>query len=246
LTVVNLTGEIRSTLRAAGGGGPRSIRNVHGHAGAITSYGVDRNRFKEIRAGWSKQIRDLGLDDKLAIAAELLRTHIEEEGHLAVGAIRSAMDQLAPRHFRTLDSLVDELSSWSMVDDFATGKAGVTPLLLDKFEKETLAMHRRWRKSSRPMKRRAGIVTFTRAVAAGGRYVDEILSFCEELQFDPQDLVQKAVGWSLKDVMRAGAGPKRRAIALVKRMRRSGVPSTISLYALRDLPADERARLLAL
>ena len=61
---------------------------------------------------------------------------------------------------------------------------------------------------------------------------------------DSEDLVQKGVGWALKDTMRAGPAVKRRVIALVKRMRREGIPSTVTLYAIRDLKGAEREAIL--
>ena len=59
--------------------------------------------------------------------------------------------------------------------------------------------------------------------------------------WDPDDLVQKAVGWALKDNMRKN---KPKVCAYVRRLRRMGVPATITLYAMRDLRGRERAALL--
>ena len=80
--------------------------------------------------------------------------------------------------------------------------------------------------------------------ASGGGYVGEQLGWCEALMHDTGELVQKGVGWALKDTIRAGPAAKRRVLALVKRMRREGLPSTITLYAIRDLKGAERAAIL--
>ncbi len=140
--------------------------------------------------------------------------------------------------------MMDDFTSWSMVDDFASGKGGLTAVLLERYPKEMLALHRRWAKSQNLWKRRTSVVTFTRKTASDGKYVDETLRLCEQLRHDPEDLVQKAVGWALKDTMRAGPAAKRRVLTLVKRMRREGIPSTITLYAIRDLKGAERAAIL--
>ena len=112
------------------------------------------------------------------------------------------------------------------------------------FISETLRLHEKWVSSPNMWKRRTSVVTFTRKTASDGQYVDETLGFCEALMHDPEDLVQKAVGWALKDTIKAGPAAKRRVLALVKRMRREGLPSTITLYAIRDLKGAEREAIL--
>ncbi len=161
-----------------------------------------------------------------------------------MAVLRMGLDEIEPKHFDKIDDLLDDFTSWSIVDDFATGKGSITAVLLARYPRETLALHERWLTSSNQWKRRTSVVTFTRKTAADGHYVDETLRFCETLMRDSEDLVQKGVGWALKDTMRAGPGAKRRVIALVKRMRREGIPSTITLYAIRDLKGAEREAIL--
>ena len=55
--------------------------------------------------------------------------------------------------------------------------------------------------------------------------------------WDSHDLVQKGVGRALKDTMR---GAKEKVLEYVKDLRRRGVLSTITLYAIRDLKGAER------
>jgi 3-methyladenine DNA glycosylase AlkD len=86
------------------------------------------------------------------------------------------------------------------------------------------------------------VVTFTRKVGESGEFTDEALALCDKLIWDPEDLVQKGVGWALKDSMRSAHD---RVVAYVKDLRRMGVPSTITLYAIRDLKGEEREGVLA-
>ncbi len=161
-----------------------------------------------------------------------------------MAVLRMGLDEIGPQHFGKIDKLLDDFTSWSIVDDFATGKGSITSVLLDRYPKQTLAIHKRWVTSPNQWKRRTSVVTFTRKTASDGRYVGETLRFCEALIHDSEDLVQKGVGWALKDTMRAGPAAKRRVIALVQRMRREGLPSTITLYAIRDLKGAEREAIL--
>jgi 3-methyladenine DNA glycosylase AlkC len=131
-----------------------------------------------------------------------------------------------------------------MVDDFATGKAGITPALLRRCPAESVALMHRWSQSPNRWKRRTSVVTFTRRVATEGEFIDEAMAICERLRFDEEDLVRKGVGWALKDGMRAGPGAKRRVIGMVKAMRREGVSAVVTLSAVRDLKGAERESVL--
>ena len=87
------------------------------------------------------------------------------------------------------------------------------------------------------------MVAFTRKIGKSGKYTDECLELAENLIDDPEDLVQKAVGWALKDTMR---GDKDRVLAYVKNLRIRGKSAVITLYAIRDLKGKEREEVLAL
>ncbi len=221
-----------------------AVGRSHGQAEPISSYGLTEDAGRDVFKRWLAQVQDLSLEERFALARLLLASHVEEQGHLAMAVLRTGIAELTPATFDDIDGLLDDFTSWSITDDFASGKPSITAALLERYPKETLRLHERWLTSANRWKRRASVITFTRRVAAEGRYVAETLRFCEALQHDPEDLVQKAVGWALKDTMRAGPGPKRKVLALVKRMRRAGIPSTITLYAIRDLKGAEREAVL--
>ena len=225
-------------------GGRAKVGKTHGQAEPIASYGLKEEAGRDVVKRWFTRMQSLSLADRFALARLLLKSHVEEQGNIAMAVLRAGVDELTPATFDDIDRLLDDFTSWSITDDFASGKPSITAVLLERYPKETLRLHARWVKSPNRWKRRASVVTFTRRVAADGEYVDETLRSCEALQDDPEDLVQKAVGWALKDTMRAGPGPKRRVIALVKRMRRAGIPSTVTLYAIRDLEGADRVAVL--
>ncbi len=72
--------------------------------------------------------------------------------------------------------------------------------------------------------------------------MDVALENCETLKFDPEDMVQKGVGWCLKDLMKADQD---RVADYVMLLREQKVPSVITLYAIRDLKGDLRQKVLA-
>jgi 3-methyladenine DNA glycosylase AlkD len=229
---------------AAGRRAGAETRESRFHRGPVVAYGLRADDVRAVMKPWLRKLGALSLDERFALAGLLLASRIEEEGHAAMEALRTCLDEINPRHFARLDALLDDFTSWSITDDFASGRTSITAALLARYPKETLRLLRAWVTSPNHWKRRAALVTFTRQVAAEGRFVDETLRFCAALQRDPEDLVQKAVGWALKDTMRAGPEAKRRVLALVRRMRRDGIAATITLYAVRDLKGAERAAVL--
>ncbi len=230
-------------LEKAAGRKPR-VKRLVGHPVPVEAYGLTARRTREVFGRRIGDVAALDLGARLVLAKLLLKSHIEEQGHLAMAVLRTSLHEITPNHFGQLDKLLDDFTSWSIVDDFATGKGSITAYLLSRYPKETLRLHETWVTSPNMWKRRTSVVTFTRKTASDGGYVDETLRFCQALMHDPEDLVQKGVGWALKDTIRAGPAAKRRVLALVKRMRREGLPSTITLYALRDLKGAERAAIL--
>ena len=241
--VAKLRQRIAAALEDAAGR-PATTGPAHAQSEPIRFYGVPKAAWRELHEQWRRPFSKLGIEDRLALTRLLLRSHIEEEGHVALATLRAGIADLTPNTFDELDRLLDDFSSWSMTDDFASGKPSITWHLLQRYPKETLAVLARWNRSPNRWKRRASVITFTRAVAASGEFVDVTLRFCEALQHDPDDLVRKAAGWALKDTIRAGPAAKRRVVALVKEMRRAGISSTITLYAIRDLKGAEREAIL--
>ena len=86
------------------------------------------------------------------------------------------------------------------------------------------------------------MVTFVRKVAESGEFTDEVIHLCENLIMDREDIVQKGVGWALKDNLRSAPD---RILPYIKDLRRRGVSSTITLYAIRDLRGVKRQEVLA-
>ncbi len=230
-------------LEKAAGRKPR-VKRLVGHPVPVEAYGLTAGRTREVFVRRIGDVAALDLGARLVLTKLLLKSHFEEEGHIALGVLRMSVDHLTPERFGTLDALLDDFCTWTEVDDFATGKGGITAILLSRYPKETLRLHGQWVTSPNMWKRRTSVVTVTRKPAADGDYVDETLCFCQALMHDPEDLVQKGVGWALKDTIRDGPAAKRRVLALVKRMRREGLPSVITLYAIRDLKGAERAAIL--
>lgn len=204
------------------------------------SYGLTASQFRDMLKEYHSQFVKLSLEDRMKLAAELLRDEVGELKHIGLHIISLSEKELGLKHFPYLEGLPEHFTSWSHVDHLSLGI--IQPLLL-KHRKETLVLLEEWCRSPVRWKRRASVVTFTRDIAKSGDFTEEVIDLCEKLIWDEEDIVQKGVGWALKDNLRSAPD---RILPYIKDLRRRGVPSTITLYAIRDLKGEKRQEVLSI
>jgi 3-methyladenine DNA glycosylase AlkD len=241
MSVASLGRDVEAAIaREAGGRRPASDTIFNKPGEEYVGYGLKVPALYRVFRSFKVQILDLTLEQRLDLAARLLKRRIGEVGHAGIHVLRLSAKSLSPKHFRAIEKMADDFTGWSHVDDFCDG---VLQPMLQLYPEQTMRLLERWTRSTNRWKRRSSVVAFTRKLGASGQYVDQVLTFSDRLAFDPEDLVQKGVGWALKDNMR---GNKRRVLAYVKELRRRGAPSTVTLYAIRDLKGAERDAVLAI
>lgn len=204
------------------------------------TYGLRAADYTALYEAFNPRFTVLDLDERLRLTDKWARTGNTTLTHLGVHLLRLSVREqvLGPANFGFLDGFLEHFRGWGNVDTFCSG---VTRPLLEQYIDEVIELLRRWNASENQWKRRASVVTFTRGTAESGKYVDVALELCDNLIWDGEDLVRKGVGWALKDTMRAD---KERVLEYVKSLRRKGVSSTVTLYAIRDLKGEERAAVL--
>ena len=186
-----------------------------------------------------RDIAALGDEDRLELARRLIESEWGEQQEVGLFTLDSMAGSFDAGDLPVIDGLVRHLHGWSKID---TAAGGILRSLLLRLPDDMVAMARRWNADSDMWMRRASVVIFTRKVGESGRFTDVALELCDNLVWDREDLVRKGVGWTLKDVMRSD---KPRVVEYVKGLRRAGVASVITSYAVRDLPPDERKAVLA-
>lgn len=187
---------------------------------------------------YKSEIKELSCKEAFALAQMLYRDKIEDTILAGNFVLQNKIDCIGKTELSFLDKALNHFCSWSTIDDFCIDV--LQPVLL-KYPEDTLRFLKKWNQSKSMWKRRASVVAFVRKVGESGKFTDEALALCENLIFDKEDLVQKGVGWCLKDLMR---GDKKKVFDYVKKLRKRGVPATITLYAIRDLKGKERAEIL--
>ena len=202
------------------------------------SYGVRADGRKSIIRTHHKAIRGLQLQEQLELARKLIESEYGEQQKIALFIIEPHAGYFSPDKFDQIDRLVRYLHGWSNIDSY-TGT--LLRDVLFQYPDGFLELVRRWNQDEDLWLRRASVVLFTRKVVKSDQFTDVALEFCENLIYDPKVLVQKGVGWSLKDLMRSD---KERIKNYVTDLRARGVSSVITLYAIKDIEGDERTEIL--
>jgi len=190
--------------------------------------------------GYKKRIKELSLIEQHNLALSLYRQKDSDTAMFATSIINWNIDQLKLSNLKWLNSYSSNLADWGQTDDFCLNV--VQPLLL-KYPKEIIKILSKWNKSKNMWERRASMVTFVRTIRESGKFTDVCLKLCNNLLNDPERLVKQGVGWAIKDNLR---GNKKKVLRYIKKLRKSGVSSIITLYAIRDLKGKEREEVLSL
>ncbi|MBN1974104.1 MAG: DNA alkylation repair protein [Sedimentisphaerales bacterium] len=228
----------RDIKQVSGSKEPKPERRYHKHDQYIC-YGLKTQDFHQMMKEYRTRFLEFSLQQRLELAAKLLGKHIGELGHAGIYVLQISAKLIEPKHFPVLDKIGEDFKSWSHVDYFSTK---VTPPILFNYPGQMLDFLNKWNSSPNRFKRRASVVTFIQDVAKSGKFLDDALRLCENLVRDEEDIVRKGVGWTLKVNMRYAQG---RVLEYIKDLRRRGVSSTITLYAIEKLTPEIRKEVLA-
>ncbi len=202
------------------------------------SWGLSSPVFTDVMKKYKKTIKDLTCDEALELSSMFYKTKISEPIFAGTFILENRLDCMDKKWLPFFDEVLEYFISWGTTDDFCIDV--LQPVFL-KYPKETLRFLKKWNQSKNMWKRRASVVAFVRKIGESGKFTDEALALCENLIWAKEDMVQKGVGWCLKDIMR---GNKKKVFEYVKKLRKQDVPATITLYAIRDLKGEERTEIL--
>lgn len=206
-------------------------------------YGVRAPQMKQIIQTFTPRFRTLPIEARLPLIQALMESGFGEQKTIAIHLMEAITDYFNQDNLHLVDGWVRGLHGWSKVD---TITARFLPALLNSMPDQMLALTTIWNQDSDIWFKRLSVVLFTRKVAKTGSYIDTALSLCDHLKKDPEPLVQKGVGWCLKDHLKITVPDtsRERALAFVHTLVEDRAPSQIIRYALRDFSAAERAKIL--
>jgi 3-methyladenine DNA glycosylase AlkD len=196
----------------------------------ITSWGIPMPVCRKIAASYRARVKgDLPL--AINVVGELHRQGVFEIAVVGDYLLSSMKKKLIPSHFDTFDMWVDTLSKWANTDGLSTGLISETVRKDPKLAEKLLE----WTESDNRWRRRASAVSLI-PIARGGEMLEDTFKIADRLMEDRDDMVQKGVGWLLKEA--SNKHPTEVRDYLMKWRTRTS--ALVLRYASEKLPSDKR------
>jgi len=236
LTPNYIAAHIRRVLKD-GGSAPHSEEVQWFFKEEVKSRGWYTAELRKVAVRFRRTIvREQGMDFLIQVADKLFSGKMLEEKVFAVFLLEKQTKHFGDKEFRLFASWLDRVSSWA--DHDALAHYLLAPMVYadparcrDVF---------RWAKSRNRWRRRAACVALIRG-AREMQFFPEIVRLSNQLLGDQDDMVQKGLGWLLREM--AKADPKRTVPYLMKI--RARVPRLVLRTACETLNLAARRRVLA-
>ena len=203
----------------------------------IESHGWYTANLRRAARRFRKEIRnEHGLAFLIGVADQLFSGSVLEEKIAAVFLLENLDSEFGDAEFKLLESWLDRINSWS--DHDALVHDLIAPMLVAKPAGVKKVM--RWAKSPNRWHRRAACVALIRGARAR-MFFNEITKLSDSLLADKDDMVQKGLGWLLRET--AKFDPKRTVPYLMKI--REHAPRLVLRTACETLPKSSRTKVLS-
>jgi len=223
--VAEIRGEVRRRAR------PENVPRIKRFfKEAVETRGLMSAQIKEVvKLAYPKVKGDLPL--ALEVAEHLVESGVLEEASVGIGILRRMTSRFTQGLLDVFDGWVDHLTNWASIDGLAASLISETirldPTLVDRLLPWT-ASGNRWR-------RRAAAVSLA-PIARRGEMLEGVFAVAERLMTDGDEMVQKGVGWLLKEASRKHPEEVREFLILW----RDRAPALVLRYASEKLPKGKR------
>lgn len=227
---------IRRVLKN-GGSAPHSAEVQHFFKEEIKSRGWYTAELRKVAVRFRRSIaREMGADFAVRVADKLFSGQVLEEKVFAVFLLENQTQLFGDREFRLFASWLDRISSWADHDGLVHYVLGPMVNADAKRCKEAF----RWAKSRNRWRRRAACVALIRG-AREKKFFSEIVRTSEKLLLDEDDMIQKGLGWLLREAAKYDA----KTIVPYLMKIRERAPRLVLRTACETLPAATRKRILS-
>lgn len=190
---------------------------------------------RKIAEPFAKKIKqEEDFDFALRVADELYKSGVFEEATIGESILKGFTKDFDDSAFAKFDEWIDHIKNWANIDMLCGWL--ITPIILK--DKTKIKKVFQWTNSKNRWRRRAAAVSLVNPVRKG-LYLEQALSLAEKLMDDEDEMVQKGVGWLLKEV---GGVSQDTAIEFIEKWR-SKMSKLVFRLALEKLPFKERERL---
>ncbi len=236
ITPAYIAAHIRRVLKD-GGTAPHSEEVQRFFKEEIKSRGWYTAELRKVAIRFRRAIlRERSLEFLLQIANELFAGRILEEKILTVFLLEKLTDEFGDEEFRLFESWLSRISSWA--DHDALVHYLIAPMVAAKPSRSRRVF--RWAKSQDRWHRRAACEAFIKGTRRK-MFFSEIKRLSNLLLSDEDDMVQKGLGWLLRETAKADA---KRTVPYLMSIRER-VPRLVLRTACETLPANVRKKILA-
>ena len=234
-TTAEVAGEIRHALKTGGSSE---------HASGVQWFFKDQIRShgwytadlrRAMRSCRQELLREHDLDFLADVADKLFSGAVLEEKVAAVFLLENLDRQFGDREFRMFERWLDRVSSWA--DHDALVHDLIAPMMVAKASRAKAVF--RWAKSRNRWRRRAACVALIRGARAK-MFFPAIVKLSNSLLDDEDDMVQKGLGWLLRETAKFDA---KRTVPYLMKIR-GKAPRLVLRTACETLPATSRKRIL--
>jgi 3-methyladenine DNA glycosylase AlkD len=226
---------IRRVLKD-GGSAPHSEEVQHFFKEEIQSRGWYTAELRKFAVRFRRSIvRERSIDFLAKVADKLFSGQVLEEKVMAVFLLEKLAGEFGNNEFQLFASWLDRVSSWA--DDDALVHDLLAPMVAAKPVRCREVF--KWAKLPNRWRRRAACVVLIRG-AREQRFRAQIVRLSNQLLHDQDDMVQKGLGWLLRE--QAKADPARTVPYLMKIRKKA--PRLVLRTACETLAAPAKKRIL--
>jgi 3-methyladenine DNA glycosylase AlkD len=235
ITSEYIADHIRRVLKD-GGSAPHSEEVQWFFKEEVQSRGWYTAELRKVAVRFRRSIaREMGMDFLVQVANQLFSGRVLEEKVFAVFLLEKQAAQFSEKEFRLFASWLDRVSSWADHDGLAHYLLSPMVCADPKRCREVF----RWAKSPNRWRRRAACVALIRG-AREKKFLAEIVRLSNQLLRDEDDMVQKGLGWLLRETVKAD---RKRTLPYLMKIRHSA-PRLVLRTACETLPSPLRKTVL--
>lgn len=219
-----------------GGSAPHAVEVQHFFKHEIKSRGWRTPELRKVAQRFRRAIvAEEGLPYLIQVADKLFAGEVLEEKTFAVLMLEGMTGQFGPAEFKLFESWLDRISSWADHDGLVQDLIG--PMVAD--DDRYLARPPVWAKKKDVWHRRAAAVSLIHSTRQHKNF-DQIQRITELLLSSQDDIVQKGLGWLLREAAKANPN---QAVAYLLEIRER-TPRLVLRTACETLPKATRERVL--
>jgi 3-methyladenine DNA glycosylase AlkD len=219
-----------------GGSAPHSVEVQRFFKEEVASRGWRTHELRKLAVRFRRQmVADYGMDFAIRVCDKLFSGRVLEEKVFAVLILEGQTGGFAAKEFKLFESWLDHVSNWA--DHDALVHCLIGPMILEEPARAKAVF--RWAKSRDRWHRRAAAVAMIHSARKRIGF-EQVMKVSNALLQDKDDMVQKGLGWLLREAAKADPG---RTVPYLMTIR-AAAPRLVLRTACEKLTTAERARIL--